>query len=56
MQRQITNNYHQYINPERAVDQKQWYGIGDEFLAQQLLFANIAEQFTEYVRGAEQII
>ena len=59
MQRQITdNNYHQYINPERPVDEGAYavHGIGDEFLAQQPLFANIAEQFIEYIRGAELII
>jgi DNA polymerase-3 subunit epsilon len=59
VQRQITNNnYHQYINPERPVDEGAYavHGIGDDFLAQQPLFASIAEQFIEYVRGAELII
>ncbi len=52
------NHYHQYINPEREVEQEaiEVHGITNEFLADKPLFADVAEEFIEYVKGAELII
>ncbi|MFV0477725.1 MAG: DNA polymerase III subunit epsilon [Parahaliea sp.] len=51
-------HYHQYINPEREVDQGaiEVHGISNEFLADKPVFATIAESFVDFVRGAELII
>jgi len=57
--RRVTDNhFHQYVNPERKSDEgaARVHGISDEFLADKPKFAEIAEQFVEYVRGAELII
>ncbi len=52
------NHYHQYINPERDIDPgaMEVHGITDEFVADKPVFARIAEDFMEFVRGAELII
>ncbi len=52
------NHYHQYINPEREVDQGaiEVHGITNEFLADKPLFTRIAADFFEFVEGAELII
>ena len=52
------NHYHQYINPQREIDQGaiEVHGITGEFLADKPLFENIARDFVEYVAGAELII
>jgi DNA polymerase-3 subunit epsilon len=51
-------NLHFYLNPERAnsEDAVKVHGLTDEFLADKPLFAAIADEFTEYVSGAEIII
>lgn len=51
-------HYHVYINPEREVDEgaREVHGIGNEFLADKPLFAQIAREFLEFVRGAELLI
>ncbi len=51
-------HYHQYINPEREVDAGAYevHGIGNEFLADKPVFAQIAEDFLDFVRGAELVI
>jgi len=51
-------HYHQYINPEREVDEGalQVHGITDEFLADKPVFSAIVDDFIEYVDGAELII
>ena len=57
--RRITDNrYHQYINPQREVDQGaiDVHGISNEFLADKPLFARIADDFLKFIRGAELII
>jgi len=57
--REITGSqYQQYVNPEResepgALDV---HGITSDFLADKPLFARIADEFIEYVRGAELVI
>ena len=52
------NHYHQYINPEREVDQGaiEVHGITGEFLADKPLFAAVAQEFFEFVRGADLVI
>ncbi|HHJ14825.1 MAG TPA: DNA polymerase III subunit epsilon [Gammaproteobacteria bacterium] len=52
------NNYHQYINPEREVDAGaiEVHGITNEFLADKPVFADVVEDFVEFVRGAELVI
>ncbi len=51
-------HYHQYINPEREVDQGaiEVHGITTEFLADKPKFAAIADEFWEFIRGAELVI
>jgi DNA polymerase-3 subunit epsilon len=52
------NHYHVYINPERVVEQEaiDVHGITNEFLADKPLFADIAEEFLAYIKGAELVI
>ena len=52
------NHFHRYINPERDIDQGaiEVHGITPEFLADKPVFAQIAADFLEFVRGAELII
>ena len=51
-------HYHQYINPEREVDQGaiEVHGITNEFLQDKPRFAAIVSDFWEFVRGAELVI
>ncbi len=51
-------HYHQYINPEREIDEgaQEVHGISLESLQDKPLFAGIAEEFIEFVRGAELVI
>jgi len=52
------NNFHQYLQPDREIDQGavQVHGITDEFLHDKPSFADIAEDLIGYIRGAELII
>lgn len=52
------NHYHQYINPQRDIDQGaiEVHGITSEFLADKPLFEKIAREFYEFVEGAELVI
>ncbi|WP_043526143.1 DNA polymerase III subunit epsilon [Litchfieldella xinjiangensis] len=52
------NHYHQYINPERAIEAEAVgiHGITDERVAQEPVFALIADAFWEFIYGAELII
>ena len=57
--RRITGrHYHQYIQPERDIDAGalEVHGITQEFLACKPIFSEIAEEFVEFVRGAELVI
>jgi DNA polymerase-3 subunit epsilon len=57
--RRITGrHYHQYINPQREVDEGalEVHGISDEFLADKPLFAEIVDEFMAFVNGAELVI
>lgn len=51
-------HYHQYIQPEREIDQGaiDVHGITNEFLADKPVFADIADEFLEFVKGAQLII
>ncbi|KJZ10682.1 MAG: DNA polymerase III subunit epsilon [Marinomonas sp.] len=52
------NHFHVYINPDRQVEEEafQVHGIGDEFLADKPRFHEIAQDFLNYIQGAELVI
>ena len=52
------NNYHQYINADRESEEGalKVHGITTEFLSDKPRFADIAEDFINYIKGAELII
>lgn len=52
------NNYHQYLQPDRSIDEAaiEVHGITNEFLTDKPRFPDIADDFIEYIRGAELII
>lgn len=52
------NHYHQYVNPQREIDQGaiEVHGITNEFLNDKPLFEQVAGDFIEFIRGAELII
>lgn len=56
--RYTDRKYHQYINPERAVDAGALavHGIEQSFLKTQPVFADVAGEFLEFVGGAELVI
>lgn len=57
--RKLTRRHlHHYINPERDIDDGalEVHGITREFLADKPTFAEVWEEFLEFVRGAELVI
>lgn len=50
--------FHKYINPGRSVDDGavEVHGLSDDFLSDKPVFADVAEEFLEFIRGAELII
>ena len=50
--------YHQFINPERAIDEgaERVHGISNADLDGQPLFADIVDEFIEFVSGSELVI
>ncbi len=57
--RRVTqNSFHRYINPQRAIDQaaQDIHGIDAESLASEPLFAEIAQEFLEFLDGAQLVI
>ncbi|MDX1442879.1 MAG: DNA polymerase III subunit epsilon [Gammaproteobacteria bacterium] len=52
------NDFHQYLNPDREVEQGaiDVHGITNEMLADKPRFADIAEDFLRYIDGAELVI
>ena len=52
------NHFHRYVRPERDIDEGaiEVHGITNEFLADKPLFAEIADELLEFLRGAELII
>ncbi|MGL9721534.1 DNA polymerase III subunit epsilon [Symbiopectobacterium sp.] len=51
-------HYHVYIKPDRLVDPEAFmvHGISDEFLQDKPAYAEIAEEFIEFISGAELVI
>jgi DNA polymerase-3 subunit epsilon len=57
--RKLTHrHYHQYIHPEREVEQEaiDVHGITNDFLADKPKFAEVVKEFMNFVQGAELII
>jgi DNA polymerase III subunit epsilon len=57
--RELTGkNFHCYLNPEREVERAAFevHGLGDDFLADKPLFADVVTDFLAFVEGAEIII
>jgi DNA polymerase-3 subunit epsilon len=52
------NQFHQYLQPDRDIDAAavEIHGITNAFLADKPRFGEIAEEFLEFIRGAELII
>jgi DNA polymerase-3 subunit epsilon len=52
------NHFHRYVNPERPVEEGalKIHGLTDEFLADKPLFADVVDEFLDYVKGAEILI
>jgi DNA polymerase-3 subunit epsilon len=50
--------YHQYINPERAMPQEAFevHGLGDDFLRDKPVFADIAQGFVDFIGDAKLVI
>lgn len=51
-------HFHQYINPHRDIDEGaiEVHGITNEFLEDKPSFDDIAQDFFDYIRGAELVI
>ncbi len=57
--RQLTGrSYHVYINPMKEMDQEviNVHGLTNEFLRDKPLFADIADDFIAFIKGAELVI
>lgn len=57
--RELTGNYyHQYLNPEREIDQGAYevHGIDNTFLADKPVIATCIDEFLDFIRGAELVI
>ena len=57
--RQVSDRgFHQYLNPERDIDEGavKVHGLTREFLSDKPLFADVAAEFLEFVKGAELLI
>jgi DNA polymerase-3 subunit epsilon len=52
------NNFHQFLQPDREIDAGaiEVHGITNEFLADKPKFCDVADDFIDYIRGAELII
>ncbi|BFM47879.1 DNA polymerase III subunit epsilon [Marinomonas sp. THO17] len=59
MGRKLTKkHFHVYINPDREVEEEAYrvHGISDEFLADKPRFHQVAQEFFDFIKGAELII
>lgn len=57
--RRLTNrHFHQYINPDRDIDEgaQAVHGISREFLADKPRFADVVDSFLDFIDGAELVI
>ncbi|MEM0514608.1 DNA polymerase III subunit epsilon [Pseudoalteromonas sp. YIC-827] len=52
------NNFHVYINPQRGIEDEaiDVHGITTEFLKDKPLYHQVADEFLDYIRGAELVI
>lgn len=52
------NNFHVYLKPDWLVDPEAFgvHGIADEFLLDKPVFADVVDEFLDYIRGAELVI
>ena len=52
------NHFHVYINPQREIEAEaiEVHGITNQFLADKPLFADIAQDFISFIRGAQLVI
>jgi len=52
------NNYHQYLQPDREIDEGalQVHGISNEFLKDKPRFEDIVDDLMNYLKGAELVI
>src|SRR3990167_4395453 len=52
------NNFHRYLQPDREIDSGaiEVHGITNEFLADKPRFAEVVQEFVDFIRGAELII
>jgi DNA polymerase III subunit epsilon len=50
--------FHEYINPQRSMPQAAFevHGLGDDFLRDKPLFAEIGPKFLEFIRNAKLVI
>ncbi|CAK8744372.1 DNA polymerase III subunit epsilon [Sodalis praecaptivus] len=51
-------HFHVYLKPDRLVDPEAFnvHGISDEFLADKPTFADVADEFLQFIRGGELVI
>lgn len=57
--RRLTGNtFHVYINPQRLVEQEaiDVHGITNEYLADKPVFHQVAQDFVEFIKGAQLVI
>ena len=52
------NHFHVYLNPERFIEEEaiRIHGITNEFLLDKPVFAQVVDDFIEFIRGAELVI
>jgi DNA polymerase-3 subunit epsilon len=52
------NNYHQYLQPDREIDEGalQVHGISNEFLKDKPRFGDVVDDLMSYLKGAELVI
>ena len=52
------NHFHVYINPGRQIEQEaiEVHGITNEFLQDKPVFADVAQDFVNFIRGAQLVI
>lgn len=50
--------WHRYLCPERKIDQAaiDVHGLSDDFLSDKPLFADVSDEFLEFVKGSELVI
>ncbi len=52
------NHYHQYLQPDREIDESaiEVHGITNEFLVDKPRFANVADEFLDFIKGGQLVI